>query len=426
MPVRIAKQAPTLFGPRAIVNAGFLVFVASMVLSIGGFVFHAIASRRLGVDDYGTLYALISLYTLVGLPVAIFSPVITKYSAEFGALHDDAHVRGLIGLIVRVFVIVGALYIVAGTVFAAPLASFLHVAPWEIPIVGVMAAAGILSSTMRSIGQGVHAYTAYAVSTASEGIIKVLALGLFAFAGLTMLGATGAFLCGVVGGAVCIAVPLFKMYRGISPAPVALDWRRIFATTAGAAVLTLTMTSMGFADVLLVKHYFPANEAGLYAVASLCGKILLYFVGFLPAVLIPQVTHRHARGERTRKILWGAVGFIAVVSLLGIAAYRLFGLLLLHVLTGHAFDAALPLLPIYAAAMGALGLTNSLASYGISTHRLAFVAPLLVAVGGTLVAIATYHPTLQAVALLVMTGNLVMALTVVVPLALQGLRGARA
>jgi O-antigen/teichoic acid export membrane protein len=426
MPVKVAKRTPAVFGSRAIVNAGALVFAASMVLSVGGFVFHALASRHLGVDAYGAFYALISLYTVVGLPVSIFAPVVAKYSAEFSALHDDGHVRGLIGWIIRAFVFVGALYVVAGLLFATPLSAFLHVAPWEIPIVGLMAAVGILASTMRSIGQGLHAYGAYAWSLASEGVVKVAALLAGAALGLTIFGTTGAFLCGMTAGAVVIAAPLIKRYRRIAPEPIILDWRRIFATTGGAAVLTLTMTAMGFADVLIVKHFFPPEQAGLYSVASLCGKILLYFVGFVPAILIPQATHRHARGEQTRKILWGTVVFIAVVSLLAVAAYRVGGLLLLHILTGRAFDAALPLLPTYAAAMAALALTNSLGSYGMATHRLAFVVPLLSATLGTLGMIAFAHPTLQVVVSELMIGNLVMALAVVVPLAIQGARGTHA
>jgi O-antigen/teichoic acid export membrane protein len=425
MPVSVAKRTPVVFGSRAIVNASALIFAASMVLNVGGFAFHAIASRRLGVDAYGTLYALISLFSLALLPISVFAPVVTKYSAEFGALHDDEHVRGLIGFIVRAFVVVGAVYIVAGVVLAAPLAGFLHIAVWGVPIVGVLAAVATLSTTMRAIGQGVHAYGVYAWSMAGEGVIKVLALALLALVGLSVFGAIGAFLCGTIAGAALIAVPLFYKYRTVPAAGVLLDWRRIFATIGGAAGLTLTMTAMGFADVLIVKHFFPAEQAGLYSVASLSGKILLYFVGFVPAILIPQATHRHARGEQTRKIVWGAVAFIVIVSVLGVAAYRIAGLLLLHILTGHAFDAALPLLPTYAAAMGALALTNSLGAYGISTHRLAFVVPLFIATLGTLVAIAFVHPTLGAVVSELLIGNLVMALAVVVSLALQGLRESR-
>jgi O-antigen/teichoic acid export membrane protein len=396
-----------------------------MVLSLGGFLFHAIASRHLGVSAYGAFYALISLYTIVGVPVSFFPPVIAKYSAEFYALHDDGHVRGLIRWIMRAFAIIGGVYVVAGVVFAIPLSAFLHVAPWEIPIIGLMSAIGVLASTMRSIGQGLHAFGAYAWSLAGEGVVKVLALVAAAWLGLTVFGATGAFLCGMTAGAVVIAAPLLQRYSNVVPAPVILDWRRIFVTSSGAAVLMVTTTTMGFADVLLVKHFFPSEQAGLYAAASLCGKILFYFVGFVPSVLIPQATLRHARGERTRRILWAAMLFILTVSVIGIVVFLHFGGTVLHILTGSAFDAALPLLPAYAGAMAALAMTISLGSYGISTHRLAFVVPLLLATLATIALIALVHPTLERVVAELLIGNVVMASVVAVSLIFQGVRGAR-
>jgi O-antigen/teichoic acid export membrane protein len=182
---------------------------------------------------------------------------------------------------------------------------------------------------------------------------------------------------------------------------------------------------MGFADVLIVKHVFSAGQAGLYSVASLCGKILLYFVGFIPAILIPQATHRHARGEQTRKILWAAAAFIFIVAALGVLSFKIAGALVLHILTGNAFEAALPLLPTYAVAMGALAMTNSLGSYGISTHRLAFAVPLLLATIGTLAVIAFVHPTLAAVAWELAAGNIVMVLTVAASLGLAAWRESR-
>jgi O-antigen/teichoic acid export membrane protein len=424
--VSVAKPTPALFGSRAIANASALVFAASMVLSIGGFLFHAIASRRLGVADYGSFYALISLLGIGGLPIAVFTPVVTRYSAEFAALHDDGHVRGLIGLILRIFAVFGAIYVVGGIALSQTVAAYLHVATWQISIVGVMLAVSVASGTLRAIGQGVHAYGAFAASLAGEGIFKVIVLALVALLGVTIAGATGAFLCGLVAGAVFIAIPLFRAYGGVAPSPILLDWKRIFATIGGAAVLTLTMTCIGFADVLLVKHFFPAADAGLYAAASLCGKILLYFVGFVPAILIPQATHRHARKESTRRILWAAIAFVGAVSIVGVLAYGAFGAVLLHVLVGHEFDGALQFLPTYAAAMAALAMTNCLCSYGMATHRLGYAAPLLIATAGTLALIAFVHPSLTVVVKELLIGNLAMVACVAVPLAVQGARKARA
>jgi O-antigen/teichoic acid export membrane protein len=417
--VSVAKKVPGLTVSRSVVGAGALVFSGSLTLSVAGFVFQAIATRRLGVGEYGVFYSLLSLFGLASMPVAIFAPVVTKYSAEFTALHDDAHVRGLIDLVMRGFLIIGLVFVIAGVVFAAPLGSWLHVAPWEISVVGLMVAISILSVALRAIGQGIQAFGAYAQSVVGEGITKVAVLVVCAFAGLTVIKTIGAFIIGMGVGVALIAMPLMRRYFRITPAAIVLDWKRIFATIGGAAVLTLTMTSMGFADVIIVKHFFSSQEAGLYSVASLSGRILFYFVGFVPVVLIPQATRRHALGERTRKLLWSAVGFIAIVCLLGIGFFMVEGPLVLHLLSGRAFDAALPLLPTYAGAMAALALGNALGSYGLSTHRLGFAIPLLTAMLGTLAVIAVVHPTLQAVASELLIGNLVMLLVVAISLALQ-------
>ena len=413
------------FSARSIVNAGALLFSATLILSVGGFVFHAIASRRLGVGDYGALYALISLYTIAVIPASLFSPVVTKYAAEFRALHDDSHVRGLIDLIVRAFGAFGLAYIALGLTLAFPIGTFLHIPGWEIPIVGVMAAIGILSSTLRAIGQGVHDYAAYGFSMATEGFGKVVVLLAFCLIGLTIFRGALSFAIGMFIGGLCIFVPLARRYFRIAASSVALDWKRILGTTAGAASLTLTMTLIGFGDVLIVKHAFPAAEAGLYSVASLSAKVLFYFVNFVPGILIPQATHRHARGERTRRTLFAACVFVAIVSLSGVVAYQLFGAVLLHTLSGRAFDAALPLLPTYAGAMAFLAITNTLGSYALATHRLAFAIPLVLATLGTLVLIAAVHPSLSAVVNELLLGTFVMFAALAVPLGVQGLQHIR-
>lgn len=403
-------------------GSGALVFAASMGLNIGSFVFHAIASRKLGVADYGGFYALISLYFLAATPALLFGPVITKFSAEFRALHDDAHLRGLVQLIAIAFGIIGVVYIVVGIVFAAPLGGYLHVPSWAIPIVGFLVAMGLLSSALRAIGQGTHDFFNYAWSVTAEGVAKVVALLLLAIGTLTIARSVAGFLIGVIVGLGVMAFPLVRRYGRVHSASIRLDWHRIWATTGGAAAMTVTSALIGYADIVLVKHYFPAQEAGLYSAASLGGKILLYVVGFVPIVLLPHATDRFARGERTRDTIFSALGFIAIAGIVGVVAFRFFGLYLLHALVGHEFDAALPLLTGYGTAMAVMAATNALASYGIATHRLLFAAPLLAGAAITLAAIALYHPVLSVVVGEMVAGNLLMFVLVSVSIGFQGMR----
>jgi O-antigen/teichoic acid export membrane protein len=212
---------------------------------------------------------------------------------------------------------------------------------------------------------------------------------------------------------------LKRRYAVSAPHSVRYDWRRILNAGAGAAAATIAIALMGSADVVLVKHYFAPHQAGLYAAASLGGKMLLYLVGFVPTVLLPQAADRHARGARTHDVLVGSLAMLAVVAFGGILGFYFFGTEVLHALVGRAFDAAAPLLVRYGAAMVLLALTNALTFYGIATHRLAFTIPLFLCTLGTLVAIVAFHGTLAAVVDVMVLGNFAAALAVTVSLVFQ-------
>jgi O-antigen/teichoic acid export membrane protein len=190
----------------------------------------------------------------------------------------------------------------------------------------------------------------------------------------------------------------------------------------GSAAITLAGALIGSADVILVKHYFDADQAGIYSAASLAGKVLLYFVGFVPTILLPQATERHVRGESTRHALTMCIGILLAISVVGLIAVKFFGIVLLHALVGHAFDSAQPLLLPYSIAMMFLAMSSVLGSYGIATHRVAFAAPLLVGVIGTLAAVVYAHASLEQVVRVVAAGNAITAIAVAGGLAWQGLR----
>ena len=110
----------------------------------------------------------------------------------------------------------------------------------------------------------------------------------------------------------------------------------------------------------------------------------------------------------------------------GLIALKLFGIVLLHALVGHAFDAAEPLLLPYSVGMMFLAMSGVLGSYGIATHRIAFAGPLLVGVFATLTAITFAHSSLVQVVDVIAVGNALTALAVAGALGWQALAGDRA
>ena len=141
---------------------------------------------------------------------------------------------------------------------------------------------------------------------------------------------------------------------------------------------------MGSADVILIKHYFDARPRRR-VFGGLAGRTRFCCISSASCrpCCFPQAAERHVRGESTRPALAMCVAILLVIGVFGLIAVRFFGILLLHALVGHAFDAAAPLLLPYSAAMMLLSLSVMLGSYGIATHRVAFAAPLLVGVFAT-------------------------------------------
>jgi len=401
------------------VKQSLLVFAASMLLNLCGFVAHAVASRKLGVATYGELYALINAAAIAALPAAFVAPVVAQLAAEFRALHDDRHLRGLTDGVAGGFAKLGLIYLAVAALGAIPFARFLHVPAWSVPFVGLLAAAALFLSALRAIAQGTQDFRGYAISNAMEGIAKVVGIVALVAIGLRLGGGIAGFVLGTLCALVYLVLRLVRRYASSQPQGVRYDWRRILNAGAGAAAATIAMALMGSADVVLVKHFFTAQDAGLYAAASLGGKILLYMVGFVPTVLLPQAADRHARGAQTREVLMTSLAMFAVMSVGGLCIFRFFGIDVLHALVGRAFDAASPLLVTYGCAMVFLALTNALTYYGIATHRLGFTVPLLICTLGTLAAIVVIHPSLGTVVEIMVVGNAVATCAVAVSLAVQ-------
>ena len=403
------------------IRQGVLVFGATTFVNAAGFVYHMIASRTLGVAEYGTLYALLSVMSLVSAPASVVMPVITRFAAEFRALDDWAHLRGLAVGLARAFGLVALVTIAVAALAAVPLGGALHAPAWSIPVVVVLLAIVLASTAYRALAQGVQDFDGYSISAVVEGIAKVAATLLFIAIGWRFFGALAGFIVGSLAGGA------FMVYRTVGSVlkypeePLRYDWRRIAVAGAGSVALTVAIAILGNVDVIVVKHAFDAHQAGIYSAASLGGKILLFGFSFVPAVLLPQAADRRARGERTRGILALCVAMVVALGAIGLVLLRFFGLTLLHVLVGPKFDAADGLLVWYGAAMTLVALVNVLGSYGIATHRLAFGWSLLAGSLLTGVAIAIYHPTLLAVVIVLVAGTAVTTVATGASTVIQGL-----
>jgi O-antigen/teichoic acid export membrane protein len=78
-----------------LIRHGALVLVSQTAVNILSFAFHVLVSRRLGVEAYGSLNALLAGFILLTIPATILTTIVAKYAAEYRAAGDTARLRAL-------------------------------------------------------------------------------------------------------------------------------------------------------------------------------------------------------------------------------------------------------------------------------------------------------------------------------------------
>jgi O-antigen/teichoic acid export membrane protein len=385
---------------------GLLVFISSTAVNALGYAFHFAISRRIGVEQYGVLSALNAALSIGLVASMIVSTVVVKYAAEFRAIGDEAHLSALTRRLMRFGAIAAVVVIAAGLAATKPIAAFLQiqnllaVALW-VTIIGL----GMWTPVLRSIFQGVEDFGVYAISIVLESLGKaLLGIGLV-YAGF---GVDGAFAGWALGSVIALAYTAWAALRRFCTLPdtkLFIDFRRLVLTMTNVSLATVLLTSLSYADVVVVKHFADPTTAGLYGALSLAGRILLFLVGFVPTIVLPKASRIALSGQSPAGVFLQALVVIVVLSGTGLAAYYFFPLLVITTLAGGSFAPAAPYVFSYGLAMVLLAGINVIVMYKIGIHRFDFVLPLGLCAVGEVVGISVHHASLGDVIGVLIAGN---------------------
>lgn len=163
------------------------------------------------------------------------------------------------------------------------------------------------------------------------------------------------------------------------------------------AFYELTQIIINNSDILLVKHYFDAYEAGLYASLALIGRIVYFIAWMFVMLLLPAVVELKKEGKETATVLFKYVGYIAIISALIIVTCLSFPELIINILFGEQYIAMAPLLWKYAIATSMFAISNIFAYYYLSLDK--YVPVIISGVFGMLqmVLVIFYHDSLEQV-----------------------------
>lgn len=407
--VKVDREVTARTGPRPELGPAFY-FLAFNLANVFYYLFLLAMAKGLSAQDYGLFVA---MFGIVHLTAAIGNSVqvtLAKFTAELSALGEEERLGSL--LVAAAARAIGLSLLVALPFLAgAPLlAAFLHSSsPIPIAVGGLVVFLTLLAPITWGVLQGWQRFFLLGAVTLLNSVLRLICGLVLVLAGLGVSGALlGIGLGLLVSGAVGLG-PVRKAAAGRSGKP---EMGAVYAYSWPVVIATIIVATPSSLDVVLAKHLFAAEQAGIYAAACVLGKVIVFLPLAATFVVFPKVVRGQAQGEQTGALLGLSLLITGVLSAVVASVFMFAPSSLFATLLGSDLADAGQILRWYAPAMFSFALVIVFVYYNLAAGRTSYVSKVLLP--GVLVQIALWlvgghSPMLMAQMTLAGSGLLLLA-----------------
>jgi O-antigen/teichoic acid export membrane protein len=389
----IPAARPQKSAQATVLSGSVIMLAAMMLVNLFNFSYNVVMARMLGPGAFGHINVAVTLLLMASCISLAFQLVCSKFVARAQAdSAKTAIVHKLLGKAWIISLALGALLFLA----QKPIASYLNLpSPWIIGVLSIGIAAYAPLGVKRGAMQGICAFPRLGSNFVLEAMTRF-----FVGAGL-IVGGYGVFgAVGAISAAVIVACFLPRLPRQLRVEPGAAE-KLSMAEAVQAIVFFIGQVIINNTDILLVKHFFPADPAGIYAAISQIGR-LLYFAAWFGVVnaMFPVAAAASAEENKTKAHgISLPLMLVAGLSIVFIAIAALFPHMIMGVIFGSRFIDIGWLLALYAIATGLYSLSVVFIAYEMS-RRIANTGWLQLIFSGALVlGIGLFHGSLREVIL---------------------------
>ena len=163
-------------------------------------------------------------------------------------------------------------------------------------------------------------------------------------------------------------------------------------------ISTFMVLALGNLDNVLVRHYCTPEEAGLYSMGAILGRVAFSLPSCLLTVLFPSAAKSHAAGKEKKYIFWVSFGLTTLLGGGVALTFFLWPEQIISILFGSKYREAAPLLQIIGIAMAMLSSANVVFSYQLAKSDYSYLWILTGGVLLMLVLVLFFHETAMAIA----------------------------
>jgi O-antigen/teichoic acid export membrane protein len=371
-----------------------LVFIGRSLTSLSNLIFHLVMVRLMSPVNYGIFASLMALNNIINIPMSGIRASVVNFASSLSGRHEYAKLRYfLIHSFERLTVFGLAMFLL---IFLSSeyLSRFFKISyRGPIILVGVIFAVTGIKLVALAVLQGLQRFKRMSAMLILAALLKLVLGVAFVLLGFKV---NGAFL-GIVFSLAIVAGISIYLLRDIfvlDKQSQIVNFNKVYKFLLPATIAILCFTVLTQVDIVLVKHFFSPTKAGYYTVASLVGKIVLFLPFAVTMVMYPKSSSHYAQNKSSKYLLEKCLRYVAILSALSVLCSLLFPGFIIKVLSNKNSPEIIPLVRLFAIAMGIFSLVHPLMFYQLSRNKFKFLYVL----GGVsilhILAICIFHNSL--------------------------------
>jgi O-antigen/teichoic acid export membrane protein len=397
IPDRFDPWAPAVRS--GLISGSALLFASATLVNAGNYLFNLLLGRWLGPAAFADLSLIVTLFLVTSFITAGMQTPAARFSAIFAADHD---LQGIADVRRWSAWRAGLLGVVLGLIFAlgAPLWSYFFSTASVLPFVifGIFVPFYLVQGVDRGLLQGRTRFGWLAVTYQTEMWSRLALSVVLVAAGWAVNGAVLA-----IGLSFAAAWLVARRVAADLPSPRTLAPKvqhELLVFTGPVLVAQLGQILINNSDILIVRRFFPAESAGIYAALALIGRIVFFATWSIVTAMFPIVAQRFHRGQSHRHFLYFALSVVAAGSLVIVAITYFFPEPIVRILFGPAYLSIAPLLWLYALATMFYALANVVINYRLSIGNTGGTYLAIVAGVAQVLLLWFWHDSLQEVVMI--------------------------
>ena len=308
-----------------LISGSFYLFIGGTIANFLAFLYNVFLARTLAPVDYGAYVSLLSIITLLGVPVQSLNPIVVRFATEYFVKGEKQKEAKLYFKMTQVTILIALLIFLAFIALSSQISGFLHINNiWYVITVGGIILFSYLSFVNNAFIQGFLKFNFLAFINTAGSLIKLLAGIVLVFLGVRVLGALGGIFLMTFGVFVIGFFPIRQVFAHVKNNKEEIPLREIALYALPTILIIFSLISFTSTDVILIKHFFNPQDAAAYGGLSLLGKVIFYFTGMIPAVMFPLLIKRYNSGKNFNSLFYFALFLVLLPSVFITGFYFVF------------------------------------------------------------------------------------------------------